>query len=145
VSGAVAAVLAVVVRDGEVLLVRRRNPPNAGTWGFPGGRIEPGEAIAAATLRELREETGVEAEYLRVLNATDSITGESAAGSFRHYVLVAGLCRWRRGEPVAGDDAADAAWFAIDGLGASPAPLIARVAEFAVEARALLSVHPASA
>jgi ADP-ribose pyrophosphatase YjhB (NUDIX family) len=145
VSGATAAVLAVVVRGPDVLLVRRRNPPNAGTWGFPGGRIEAGEAIAAATLRELREETGIEAEYLRVLNATDSITGDRAAGSFRHYVLVAGLCLWRSGEPVAGDDAADAGWFAIDRLPASPAPLIACVAEFALEARSLLRLHAAPA
>jgi ADP-ribose pyrophosphatase YjhB (NUDIX family) len=138
VSGAVAAVLAVVVRDGAVLLVRRRNPPNAGTWGFPGGRIEAGEPLAAATLRELREETGIEAEFLRVLNATDSITGAPGSSAFRHFVLVAGLCLWRRGEPEAGDDAAAAGWFAIDRLAERPAPLIARVTEFALEARALV-------
>jgi 8-oxo-dGTP diphosphatase len=127
----------VVVRGDAVLLVRRRNPPNAGTWGFPGGRIEPGELLADAVVRELREETGVEARFLRVLDATDSITGVPGAPGFHHFVLVAGLCEWRAGEPVAADDAMEAGWFAIDKLASAPAPLIARVLEFALEARAV--------
>ncbi len=49
----VAAVIGVVVRGGEVLLVRRANQPEAGKWGFPGGKIEPGEPVlvAAADMR----------------------------------------------------------------------------------------------
>jgi ADP-ribose pyrophosphatase YjhB (NUDIX family) len=48
---AVPAVIGVVVRDRDVLLVRRANPPDAGRWGFPGGKIEPGEPIADAVVR----------------------------------------------------------------------------------------------
>lgn len=129
------AVLAVVLRGEDALLVRRRNPPNAGAWGYPGGRIEPGETIAAAALRELREETGVEAEFVRVLTALDSISderGSGAGGALWHYVLVACLCRWRAGEPVAADDALEAGWFPRTAL---PAPLIDRVAAVARLAR----------
>ena len=121
------AVLAVVLRGDAALLVRRRNPPNAGAWGYPGGRIESGETIAAAALRELREETGVEAEFVRVLTALDSISDEreaAAGGALWHYVLVACLCRWRAGEPVAADDALEAGWFPLSAL---PAPLIEQV------------------
>jgi 8-oxo-dGTP diphosphatase len=46
----------------EVLLIRRGTPPRLGEWSLPGGRIEWGEPVKAAALRELREETGVEAE-----------------------------------------------------------------------------------
>ena len=48
----VVAVLAVVVQAGRILLVRRANPPDAGLWGFPGGKVEFGETIADAALRE---------------------------------------------------------------------------------------------
>jgi len=133
-----AAVLAVVVRGTEVLLVRRRNPPNAQTWGFPGGRIEPGEGLAAAALRELREETGVEADFLRAFDAADSVTHDADGRIAWHFVLVACLCRWRAGEPVAADDALAADWFPLAGLDRGPAPLIARVADLAREAAGLM-------
>ncbi|OWJ87584.1 NUDIX domain-containing protein, partial [Paracoccus yeei] len=35
----------------RVLLVQRRNPPDAGLWGFPGGHVEPGETALAAAAR----------------------------------------------------------------------------------------------
>ena len=136
-----AAVLAVVVRGGEVLLVCRKNPPNAGAWGFPGGRVEPGEALAAAVVRELREETGVEARFLRVFDAADSIALAPDGGLEHHYVLVAGLCRWVAGEPVAADDAAAAAWFPLEGLEYRPEPLIERVAGMARAAAAEMAAE----
>ena len=53
----VAAAIGVVLRDDQVLLVRRANQPDAGKWGFPGGKIEPGEPVQAAAAREVVEET----------------------------------------------------------------------------------------
>jgi 8-oxo-dGTP diphosphatase len=113
----VPAVLAVTVRDGRVLLVRRANPPDQGKWGFPGGRIELGETVPDAALRELREETGVEAVASEVLTVLDVIDRD-AAGELRfHYVLVAVLCFWRAGEGVAADDATDVGWYAPEDMG----------------------------
>lgn len=106
----VPAAIAVVLRGGCALLVRRANPPDAGHWGFPGGRIEPGETLAAAALRELREETGVEAEAVGVLTALDVLAHDAGGALAHHFVLIAQLCRWRAGEPVAGDDAQEARW-----------------------------------
>ena len=63
------ATIAAVIRDGQVLLVRRANPPDQGRWAFPGGKIELGERIEDA--RELFEETGVTAEPLTVFDAVD--------------------------------------------------------------------------
>lgn len=106
----IAAILAVVLRDGRFLLVRRSHRPDAGKWGFPGGKIEPGETIAAAALRELAEETGVVANAGEILTALDVIRHDRD-GTLHHYVLIAVQCRWLSGEGTAADDAEEAAWF----------------------------------
>ncbi|MDO9354229.1 MAG: NUDIX domain-containing protein [Solirubrobacteraceae bacterium] len=50
---------AIVVRDGLVLMGRRRGAVGAGEWAFPGGAVDPGEDPAATAARELLEETGL--------------------------------------------------------------------------------------
>lgn len=110
----VPAVLAVVVADDRLLLVRRAKAPDAGRWGFPGGRIEPGETLADATLRELREETGLAARAGAVLDAIDVI------GPGHHFVLVALLCTEPRGTACAADDALELGWFTPDEIAALP-------------------------
>jgi 8-oxo-dGTP diphosphatase len=54
---------AIVIRDGRVLIGKRRPGRRlAGTWEFPGGKLEPGESEAECLARELREELGVQAK-----------------------------------------------------------------------------------
>jgi 8-oxo-dGTP diphosphatase len=104
----VPAVGVVCLRRAEVLLIRRATPPRVGEWSLPGGRVEFGERVADAALRELREETGVEAELTGLLDVVDGLfPGEPP----RHYVLIDYAARWISGEPRAGDDAAEAAFF----------------------------------
>jgi 8-oxo-dGTP diphosphatase len=97
------------MRAGEVLLVRRGQPPRQGEWSIPGGRIEPGETSRAAALRELQEETGVEAELAGLIDVVDAVfhnrTGDLVT---RHYIMIDFAARWVSGEPVAGDDADEA-------------------------------------
>ncbi|MET0429313.1 MAG: NUDIX hydrolase [Microvirga sp.] len=110
------AVIAVVVREDQVLLVRRANPPDAGLWGFPGGKIAFGETVAAAALRELAEETTVSAEAGDVMTSLDVFEAGPDGALHRHFILIAVLCRWSAGEPLAGDDALEAAWFGLDAI-----------------------------
>ena len=105
----VPAVGVVVLKGEEVLLVRRGTPPRLGQWSLPGGRIEWGETAEAAALRELTEETGVEAELLGLIEVVDALfTSRTSGETTRHYVLIDFAARWISGEPVAGDDAAEA-------------------------------------
>ncbi|MBB3809182.1 NUDIX hydrolase [Pseudochelatococcus contaminans] len=132
--GPIAAVIAVVLHEGRTLLVRRANPPDAGLWGFPGGKIEPGETIANAAIRELLEETGVHGEALHPFTALDAFDCSANGDISRHFILVAVLCRLISGEPVAADDALEAAWFATDNLVHPDLPLSRDVIEVAQQA-----------
>lgn len=96
---------AVVVDDGRLLLVRRGRGPAAGEWSVPGGRVEAGETLAEAVVRELREETGVAGVCDRFLGWVERI------GPDRHFLILDFTVTVPSGlHPVAGDDAAEAAW-----------------------------------
>ena len=106
----VPAAIGVIFRKGKVLLVRRKNPPDAGKWAFPGGKIEWGESIERSAEREILEETGVRAVAERIITAIDCYEWRDDE-LIRHYILIAVLCGWISGEPEASDDALEARWF----------------------------------
>nr|WP_041528004.1 NUDIX hydrolase [Paracoccus aminophilus] len=117
------AALAVVPHQGRVLLVQRRNPPDAGLWGFPGGHVESGETALDAAARELWEETGVRARPRRYLDNIDVILRDET-GLLRYHFLLAGvLCDYLEGAPVAADDALAAAWQPVEDVLARKLPL----------------------
>lgn len=105
----------VCLRGDEVLLIRRGTPPRLGQWSLPGGRLEWGETLEVAALRELKEETGVDAQLTGLLDVVDGVFPARPGGEItRHYVLIDYAARWTRGEPVAGDDAAEARFVSRD-------------------------------
>ncbi|WP_321447155.1 NUDIX hydrolase [uncultured Cohaesibacter sp.] len=131
------AVLSLVVKGRHILLVRRANPPDAGKWGFPGGKVEFGETLEMAAQRELFEETGIRARADRILTTLEAFSRDQAERLQFHYVMVAVLCEWQEGEPVAGDDALEAEWYHADDLpwfDLATSEDVPRVAEMAFEA-----------
>ncbi len=135
----VPAVIAVIVHDGRTLLVRRANPPDAGLWGFPGGKIEFGETVKEAAMRELLEETGVVAQARDVITTLDILVQDPAGAMRQHYILIAVQCRWISGDPVAGDDALEARWFTIAELDPTRIAMSADVDAVARRAQTLAS------
>lgn len=103
--------IAVVQHAGRVLLVKRRNEPNANTWGFPGGHVELGETALAAAARELAEETSVIGTPVDYLTNVDAITYDEHGAVKHHYLLAVVRCDYVSGTPTAADDVSDAGWF----------------------------------
>lgn len=109
-SRPIVGVGAVILRAGEVLIVRRANPPLQGQWSIPGGALDLGEKLRDGVAREVREETGLDVEVGPVLDVFDSIFPDSEGRTQYHYVLIDYLCRPRSGTAVAATDASELRW-----------------------------------
>jgi 8-oxo-dGTP diphosphatase len=94
---------ALVERDGALLLVERAQDPGKGTWSVPGGRVEGGERMEVAVVRELAEETGLHGVCEDLVGWVERISDEYHFVIADFVVTVEGVA-----EPVAGDDAAAA-------------------------------------
>ncbi|MDC1243630.1 NUDIX hydrolase [Amylibacter sp.] len=108
------AALAVTLSEDQVLLVRRKNEPDAGLWGFPGGHVDLGETALFAAARELREETSVIGRPLQYLTNLDVIVRDEYGSIRFHFLLAVVLCEYISGVPKAADDVSKATWVAVD-------------------------------
>ncbi len=96
---------AVVVDEDRLLMIRRGRGPAQGQWSVPGGRVEGGETLAEAVVRELLEETGLEGV------CDDLIGWVERFDEGRHFVILDfAVTVLDADDPTAGDDAAEAAW-----------------------------------
>jgi ADP-ribose pyrophosphatase YjhB (NUDIX family) len=102
-------VVVVLVREGDrILLVQEAKTRVLGTWNLPGGRVEPGEALADAAVREVREEAGVEVQ-LTGLFFIDQVLGDAGDSRMR-FVFEAEL-RTRELKSQADEHSLRAQWF----------------------------------
>ncbi len=110
---------AALFRDGAVLLVKRASAPFAGLWSLPGGLIERGETAEDAARREVREETGLEADIVGLTGVYDVMQRGDDGMLQAQYVLATYFGRPGSGYPRAGSDASDADFVALADLDAS--------------------------
>jgi 8-oxo-dGTP diphosphatase len=102
---------AVAVRDGALLMVRRGHGPAAGEWSIPGGRVEAGELLAEALVREVREETGLESVCGGLIGWVERFDDG------HHFVILDFEATvLDDDEPTAGDDAAEVRWVPLHDL-----------------------------
>ena len=104
-----------VVQDGagRLLLIRRGQEPSRGLWSLPGGRVEPGESLEQAVVREVREETGLVVRAGRPVGRVQIPAGAVV------YDVTDFACSLLdpAAEPVAGDDADGVTWVDANALG----------------------------
>lgn len=106
-----------ILKDGKVLLGKRKGAHGEGDWAFPGGHLEWMESIEECARRETMEEAGIEIENLRF-----QMVANVKAWKPKHYVHINILADWKSGEPeIREPDKCDGwAWYAMDEL---PSPL----------------------
>lgn len=81
------SVEAVIVMNGSLLFLRRKNNPASGQWWFAGGRIHKGESFEETLHREVKEETGLDIEAYRFIKAYSRVFPE------RHDITIVYLCK----------------------------------------------------
>jgi len=118
------------VFDGDrVLLIERGHPPGEGLWTVPGGRQEPGETLAQAVAREVREETGLVVEVGPLACVVERI------GDGYHFVILDYLARPIGGALAPASDARAARF--VDDAELAALPLTEGLADVLVRARAI--------
>ena len=102
----------IALKDGQIVLILRKNPPFQGQYALPGGFVEYRETVDNAVVREFREETGLQTRIKRLLGVY-SEPGRDPRG---HTVSVVFELEIIDGELEGGDDAAEARLFQLDKL-----------------------------
>jgi len=111
---------AAIIDQSRILLVKRKRSPEADHWGLPGGKIEPGEGVEDAVVREIIEELGITIRLDRricTVDHRDIGTGQRWIAQVYAASIVAGAPRICEPHALAAVE-----WFALDRL---PAPLTA--------------------
>jgi 8-oxo-dGTP diphosphatase len=103
-----------VLQNGKVLLLLRKRPPEVGTWSLPGGRVEFGERLEDAVVRELREELGIMVEVEALVCVINHLVPDDNA----HWVSPAYRVRLVSGVPqnLEPEKTAAIEWFPLSSL-----------------------------
>lgn len=124
-----------VFREGQVLLARRGKAPALGLYSLPGGRVEAGERIETAVLRELAEEVGISARILGFVDHVEHIEHAPDGRLRAHAVICAFAGLWVSGEPQRSEEATDLRW--VDPLSPGDLPMTRGLPDILVKAHAL--------
>lgn len=97
-----------IEEGGKILLIRRKNPPEAGKWSLPVGFLHFGESAEQAAVREVEEETGLKVEAVALIGTYSDIIHD-----WRSHLVLIYRGRTIGGELKPGDDAEAVDWFSM--------------------------------
>ena len=101
---------AVIIKDGKILLEKRKNEPGKGKWSVPGGLVELGESVEQTVMREVKEETGLEVEKPEHIDVVDNIIRDESGRVKYHFVIIDYFMKLKGGTLKAASDAEELKW-----------------------------------
>ena len=105
---------AVIIKDGKILLEKRKNDPGKGKWSIPGGLVELGESVEQTVIREVKEETGLDVEKPEHIDVVDNIIRDENDEVKYHFVIIDYFMKLKGGTLKAATDAEELRWVAFD-------------------------------
>lgn len=100
----------VIVKDGQIVLIKRRNEPGRGKWSIPGGIVDLGERIQQTVIREAKEETCLDVADPHLIDIVDNVEFDPDGKVKYHYVIVDFLVKVVGGDIAAASDAEEIRW-----------------------------------
>jgi len=113
-SQPIVGVGAVILQEGKILLAKRGSEPGKGKWSIPGGLVELGETVAKAVVREVKEETNLDVEVLRLIDAVDNIIRDPNRKLQYHFVILDYFTKLKGGTLQSSSDVLDTRWVRIE-------------------------------
>lgn len=105
---------AVIIRNGEIALIKRGNEPSKGKWTIPGGLVELGEILETAVIRETKEETLLDIENPQLIDVVDNVDLDEHGKVKYHYIIIDYLVHVKAGNIQAASDAEELRWVPFD-------------------------------
>jgi len=105
------AVDGIITKDEKILLIKRKNEPFKGKWALPGGFVEYGERVEEAVLREIKEETGLDAKIKKLFGVYSDPNRDPRG----HTISIVFILE-DKGKVKGGDDAEEAKFFELKKL-----------------------------
>ena len=112
-----------IFKDGKVLMGKRKGKHGDGEYAWPGRHLEFMESIVECAKRETKEETGIEIQNVKFLRLLNMKSYE------KHYVDIAVIADWQRGEPqlLEPEKCESWDWYDIEKL---PSPVFAAIPSY---------------
>jgi len=101
---------AVIIKDGKILLEKRKSEPGRGKWSIPGGLVELGEDVSQTVVREVAEETNLEVYEPELIDVVDNVVRDENGKVKYHFVIIDFFVKLKSGTPKASSDAEELRW-----------------------------------